>query len=380
MTRKAKFINEIDRVTAIAPGEREKLAEVCKTFTFLATDYYLSLVDWNDPADPLRKIVFPDPQELQQWGKLDASNEHSYTVLPGLQHKYDSTALLLLSNKCAGQCRYCFRKRIFIKAEDQTVADIDQAMSYIREHEEISNVLITGGDPLMISTSRLRETVARLRDIEHVQIVRIGSKTPAYNPHRILEDPELADIFRKYSTGDKRMYLVCHFNHARELTPDAVRAVTMLREAGAIVVNQTPMIAGVNDRPEPLADLFAACSFYGITPYYVFQCRPAVGNRGYAVPVERGYDVFEEARSRVSGLAKRARYVMSHESGKIEIVGRVPGWTFFKYHRSARQANDHRFIICRSNPEAYWFDDFEEVDAFPADQADREELFQLTSA
>lgn len=362
MQNKVSFIKDVNKIKGLSAKERKQSEEVCKNFTFFATDYYLSLIDWQNPDDPLRRIIFPQPEELETWGKLDASNEKSYTVLPGLQHKYGSTALLLLSNRCAGQCRYCFRKRIFITDEEHAAADPQTALHYIRKHPEITNVLISGGDPLMLSTARLANVIEALRDIAHIQIIRIGTKVPAYMPQRILNDEGLVALFSRFSTSEKRMYLVTHFCHVNELTEQAVEAVSMLRRAGAIVVNQTPLIAGVNDDPATLAALFAKTSFLGITPYYVFQCRPAVGNRGYAVPLERGYDVFEEARSRVSGLAKRARYVMSHETGKIEIMGRTPGRIFFKYHRAAHGLDSYRILICRSNPQGYWLEDFEELE------------------
>ena len=153
-----------------------------------------------------------------------------------------------------------------------------------------------------------------------------------------------------------------HFNHPRELTDEAIKAMNLIREAGGLAANQTPMIGGVNDDPETLAKLFKKLSFIGVPPYYVFQCRPVVGNEIYTVPIERSFAIFKEAKKYVSGLAKRARLVMSHETGKIEIVGVSDGQTYFKYHQAANPDNNSRILVFKSNPEAYWLDDYEEAE------------------
>ena len=154
-----------------------------------------------------------------------------------------------------------------------------------------------------------------------------------------------------------------HFVHPRELTELAVKSVNLLQKAGAIIANQSPLIRGVNDNPNTLAELFAQLSFAGAVPYYVFQCRPALGNKAYTVPIEQGYEIFESAKAQVSGLAKRARFVMSHDTGKIEVVGLDAQHIFFKYLRAADDADSCRFFSFRKKPNAYWFDDYEETPA-----------------
>jgi len=160
-----------------------------------------------------------------------------------------------------------------------------------------------------------------------------------------------------------------HFDHPREITPLAVRAVERLQKAGAILNNQNPLIRGINDHPKVLAELWRTLSFIGISPYYIFQCRPVRGNKSYAVPIEEGYTITEQARSMVSGVAKRARFVMSHTTGKIEIVGKTAERTYFKYYRSANDVDSGRFLVFKCNPKAYWFDDYDEVIYdYPVDQ------------
>jgi len=358
---RCKYLTRIDQVPQLNESDRAALRPVTEQFAFRSNEYYLSLIDWNDPADPIRRIIVPDPQELSEWGRLDPSDEHTYTVMPGMEHKYNSTALLLISNICEGICRYCFRKRVFIRPQMEYLRDVAGAIQYIRDHKSITNILLTGGDPLVLTTAKLANIIGSLREIEHVQIVRIGTKMPAFNPYRIVNDPSLLEMIRRYSTPQKRIYVMTHFVHPRELTDVAVEALGLLQQAGAITANQMPLIRGVNDDPEVLADLIARLSFIGDVPYYVFQCRPAMGNRAYTVPIERGYDIIEQAKSRVSGLAKRLRYTMSHSSGKIEIIGKGAGKVFFKYHRAADDRDSGRLLVFDSNPEAYWLDDYQEV-------------------
>lgn len=332
-----------------------------ETFAFRSNDYYLSLIDWDDPDDPIRRIVIPQVRELKHWGRLDPSDEKAYTIMPGLEHKYNSTVLLLLSNVCDGICRYCFRKRVFIEPESECLRDIPAAMKYIEQHREISNVLLTGGDPLVLATSKLDRIIGHLREIEHVQIIRIGTKIPAFNPYRILQDPALLEMIERHSTDSKRIYVMTHFIHPRELTDLAVEAVGLLQRAGAVVANQAPLIRGVNAEPTVLAELLARLSFIGAVPYYIFQCRPALGNKAYTVPIERGYEIVEQAKAQVSGLAKRIRFVMSHSSGKIEVLGKTQDFVYFKYHRAADDADSGRFLTFERNPHACWLDDYEEV-------------------
>lgn len=357
----SRYLTSVEQVPQLSDEEKKGLAEVTQRFAFRCSDYYLSLIDWDDPNDPIRRMVIPQVQENDDWGRMDPSDEKAYTILPGLEHKYNSTALLLVSGVCEGICRYCFRKRVFIRTQPECLEDIPSAIRYIAEHEEITNVLLTGGDPLSLATSKLEDVIRQLRQIDHVQIIRIGTRAPAFNPYRILDDPSLLQMIERYSTAEKRIYVMTHFIHPRELTDVAVEAVAGLQKAGAIVANQAPLIRGVNDTPEVLARLWARLSFIGAVPYYIFQCRPAVGNRAYTVPIEEGYDIVEGAKSRVSGLAKRVRYVMSHATGKIEIIGKDADHVYLKYHRVADDAESGRFLTLARNPAACWLDDYAEI-------------------
>jgi lysine 2,3-aminomutase len=358
--RPPKYLTSLALVPQLSDAERRDMALVSEKFVFRTNDYYQSLIDWNDPADPIRRIIMPDVSELSNWGILDASDEASFTVVPGLERKYESTALLLVTDVCGGYCRFCFRKRLFMEGNDETSPDVSAGVAYIRDHRTISNVLLTGGDPLTLSTRRLRDIIGQLMAIDHIGIIRVGTKMVAFNPHRITGDVGLLDLVRE-TTQRKQVYVMAHFNHPRELTAEAVDAVMALRLAGAVVVNQTPILRGVNDSSEVLATLFDRLSFIGVPPYYVFQCRPILGNEGYALPIEEAYETFTEAQRCVSGLAKTARFVMSHKTGKIEVVGKFDDTVFMRYHQAADAANVGRMFTLKSNAAACWLDDYEDA-------------------
>ena len=356
-----KYLTKLDQIHELNEEERVALKNVTEKFAFRANEYYLSLIDWNDSKDPIRRIIIPNMGELDEWGRLDASDESAYTMVHGLQHKYGSTAVLLVTDTCGGYCRFCFRKRLFIDGFDEVTRDVTEGIRYIREHEELTNILVTGGDPLMLSTRRLEELVRQLQEIEHVHVIRIGTKMLAFNPYRILDDPSLPEMIERYSTAEKKIYIMTQFNHPRELTDVSTEAVHTLIRAGAIIANQTPMIRGVNDDPETLSTLFKKLSFIGAIPYYVFQCRPTSGNKTFAIPVEEAYQIFQRSLKDCSGLAKRARLIMSHSTGKIEIVGMTDEHIFFRYHQSPDPEQVGSFMVFKRNPDAYWFDDYHEL-------------------
>lgn len=353
-----RHITRLDQVNSLSAEELQELKPVAEKFTFRTNEYYQSLIDWNDPDDPIRRIVMPDVQELGTFGELDASDESSYTVLKGLEHKYADTALLLVNDVCGAYCRFCFRKRLFTDGNDETTNDVTEAIAYIREHPEINNVLLSGGDPLVMSTGKLERIISQLRQIDHVRIIRIGSKMVAFDPFRVLNDPSLLEMFEKYSLPGRRIFVMNHFNHPRELTEPALKALRMLQKAGAITVNQTPLIRGVNDKAEVVAELFSLLSYNGVVPYYLFLCRPTLGNEPYVVPVERALEIFEEARRNLAGLAKQARLCMSHKTGKIEVVGKMGNQIVFRYHRSPKPQDCGRLMIFESDPKAGWLDDY----------------------
>ena len=363
--KRVKYVRKLDQIEQLSAQERDRLGPVASRYVFRANDYYLGLIDWDDPADPIRQLIIPREEELTEWGKLDASNEESVTVARGVQHKYTDTVLLLCNEVCGAYCRYCFRKRLFMDENDEATNDVTDGLRYIAEHPEVTNVLLTGGDPLLMSTRRLVEIFEALRAIPHVQIIRIGSKMPAFDPYRVLRDPDLQAAFRKYSTPTRRIYLMAHFDHPRELTDLAIEGIDTCIRNGVICVNQCPLIRGINDDPRVLAELFARLSFIGCPPYYLFQGRPTAGNEPYEIPIVQGWSIFQQALTRGSGLARRARYCMSHETGKVEILGIDAEHVYLRYHQAKFPGDLGRFFVGRRNDDAYWLDQLDVLDREP---------------
>jgi KamA family protein len=355
---KPKYVTSIDQMTELSDDEKQKLRPVADKFVFRSNDYYQSLIRWDDPDDPIRRIVMPDTGELVEFGEWDASDEAGYTAVKGLEHKYADTALLLVNNVCGAYCRFCFRKRLFTDDNDEVTNDIGGPLEYIRSHREISNILLSGGDPLILSSARLEGIISRLRQIEHVGIIRIGTKMPAFNPFRILNDASLPAMLSRYTTPGKKIYIMMHFNHPRELTPEAIESIRLVQRAGAITFNQTPLIRGVNDDSQVLTELIQRLSENGVIPYYIFICRPTAGNKTFVVPIERSFALLDAARRRLSGLARHVRLCMSHKSGKIEVVGVMGNRIVLRYHRAADPFDEGRVMVFESNPENCWFDDY----------------------
>ena len=241
----------------------------------------------------------------------------------------------------------------------EVTRDVSEGIKYVAEHPEVTNVLLTGGDPLIMSTRRIREIISQLREIPHVRIIRIGSKIPAFNPYRILDDTDLQDVLRKYSTPERRIYLMAHFDHPRELTTAAAEGIAKFIECGVICVNQCPLIKGVNDDAGVLADLYRKLAWMGCTPYYLFQGRPTAGNEPYELPMVQGWEIFRDAVTRGSGLAGRPRFVMSHATGKIEILAVDERHIYLRYHRAKRAEDRGRVMVMKRNDQAYWLDQLE---------------------
>lgn len=373
LQKQPKYVFDIEDIPQLSEHEKMRLREVTNFFAFRSNKYYLGLIDWDDPNDPIRRLIIPHEDELNEWGDLDACDEHSVTVRQGVQHKYNHTVLLLVHEVCNSFCRYCFRKRLFINRGKEVTYNIDEGLEYIRKHKEVSNVLVTGGDPLVLSTKKLEKIIRALRKIEHVRIIRLGTKMLAFNPYRFINDPGLLEMLKKYSLPDKKIYIMTHFDHPRELTPQSKKAVHLLQKAGCILTNQNPIIRGISDKPGVMAELWNELSYMGMPQYYIFQCRPTAGNEPYAVPIVEAYFKIEEAKRHCSGLAKRLKYVMSHATGKIEVVAVDDNFIYLKYHRAKEDEDEQKFLVCYRDDNACWFDQLVVADGF-GDQISADEM------
>jgi KamA family protein len=356
-----QYITNIDRIAELNQESRELLYPVTDKFTFRTNSYYNSLINWNDPDDPIRKIVIPSAEELSEYGQLDASQDKQNQVAEGIEHKYPDSALLLVNRVCGGYCRYCFRKRIFMRGNDEVSTDMTDAINYIRQHPEINNVILSGGDPLIMSTEKIEKIIAPLREIDHVNTIRIGTKMVAYNPYRILHDEKFHAMVQKYSTREKRIYIMSHFTHPNEISDVAISGVNLLYELGARVLNQTPILKGINDRVEVLNQLFNKLASIGVQPYTILICRPEEGNISFSLPIERAIEIFTQAKANCSGLARTAKLIMVPPLGKIEILGLKDDDILFRIHRPTDFASEGKIISFKRNPDAVWWSDFAET-------------------
>ena len=310
--------------------------------------YYLSLIDPEDPDDPIRKMSVPTAHELSRDGSFDTSGEMHNTVLPGMQHKYKETVMILSTNQCAMYCRHCFRKRLVGLSEEEICSRIDEMISYIRKHREISNVLISGGDAFMNSNDTISRYLYGLSTIRHLDFIRFGTRVPVTFPQRITSDDELIRILRVYSSK-KKIYVVTQFNHPREITSLSASAVSALLKNGIPVRNQTVLLKGVNDDSRVLGTLMKQLTAIGVLPYYVFQCRPVTGVMNhFQVPLKEGLRIVQDAMQMQNGQGKSFRFMMSHESGKIEILGDLGGGRMlFKYHQAKDCSDAGRIFVKR---------------------------------
>ena len=271
------------------------------------TPYYSRLLDSLGPDHPLRRTVLPLDDCAPSLGEFaDPLGEEAHSPCPGLIHTYPDKVLLLATLDCAVHCQYCTRGRLVsngwkkngVQAQPASNAWklSDEIFQWLEKHEEVRDVLISGGDPLTLSDNELDQLLGRVRQIKHIRTVRMGSKVPAVMPERIT--PELAAILAKH-----RVWLQLHFIHPDELTDDVRAALDLLADAGVPMVSQTVLLKGINDHADTLADLFYGLLENRVKPYYLFQCDPVLGSSSFRTPVQKGLDLMRELQGRVSGLA-----------------------------------------------------------------------------
>jgi KamA family protein len=351
-------VEDLAEFVDIRRAEKTRLQRIIDRHPMSITRYYASLIDWNDPEDPLKKMTIPSEGELDIAGIYDQSGEQQSTKLPGLQHKYTRTVLLLTTNMCTTYCRYCFRKRLVGRPTEELIQRLGDAVIYISAHPEVNNVLLSGGDPLCLPTRTLRKLLEKLSAIDHLDFIRIGTKVPVTMPQRITEDRELYELLKETSVRKKRLYVSTQFNHPSEITPSARRSINRLHRAGVVTNNQTVLLRGVNDNPETMSKLQRELTGMGIVPYYIFQCRPVKRvKKLFQVPLARGFEILEKSRSLLDGYSKRYRYVMSHRDGKIAVAGMDKEYFYFRFHQARNPKNDGKFFKMKFDPDAAWLDD-----------------------
>jgi lysine 2,3-aminomutase len=326
-----QFRNRITSLTQLAryvtlPEERlQQLREVTRSFRMGITPYYLSLADPADPHDPIARQSLPAFEEYlyRNTGEDDPLHEE-HSAVPGLTHRYPDRVLLVISNTCSMYCRHCTRKRIMAEGAVRSV-DLDRMIAYIERHTEIRDVIVSGGDPLMLSTARIEEVLRRIRAIPHVQIIRIGTRVPCVLPQRV--DAELCEMLGKYHP----LWINVQFNHPRECTPEAGRACDLLLRAGIPLNNQSVLLRGVNDDAATMRALIHGLLRMRVRPYYLFQCDPVRGSEHFRTPIARGIEILEHLRGHTSGLAVPT-YVIDLPGGG----GKVPVGPDYLLHYDQR--------------------------------------------
>jgi len=293
-------------------GDIERLKQAAENFEFRISPAMVDLI--REPGDPIWQQYVPTVQELEvEDGIVDSLAEDAHSPVPNITHRYPDRALFLVSPVCASYCRFCTRRRKVGDPEKIPMAQLESAFRYLEEHTEIRDVIMSGGDPLLLSDRRLDEICARLRAIPHLEIIRIGSRVPCHLPERIT--PELCAILKKFHP----FYINTHFNHPDELTPAAVKALGMLADAGIPLGCQTVLLKGVNDDPAVMKVLMQKLLTARVRPYYIYQCDQVAGAEHFRTTVEKGLEIIRALRGWTSGLAV-PHYVIDAPGGG----GKIP--------------------------------------------------------
>ena len=297
---RVETLEDLKKYIKLTPEEENGVKKCLSTLRMAITPYYLSLIDLDNPYDPVRRQAIPTAAELYQSPAdlLDPLHEDTDSPVPGLTHRYPDRVLLLTTDQCSMYCRHCTRRRFAGQTDSSCSVDqIDKCIEYVREHPEVRDVLLSGGDVLMLSDERLEYIISKLRAIDHVEIIRLGSRTPVVCPQRIT--PELCAMLKKYHP----IWLNTHFNHPQEVTEESRRACAMLADAGIPLGNQTVLLAGVNDCVHVMKKLVHELVKMRVRPYYIYQCDLSMGLEHFRTPVSKGIEIIEALRGHTSGYA-----------------------------------------------------------------------------
>ncbi len=295
-----KSIDQLKQFLPLTPQEELRLKNVTDTYHFMIAPYWMSLIDPNNPNDPIRLQSVPSGKELDvtSYGEPDSLDEKDDSPVPGLTHRYPNRVLMYTTNVCSMYCRFCTRKREWIDGDFQkSRAELDVMIDYVQRHDEVRDVICSGGDPLMLSPVKLDYLLQRLKDIPHVQMVRLGTRVPTTLPQKIT--PELVDILER----GKKVWVQTHFNHPREVTPAAAQAAMRLLRAGVQLNNHTVLMRGVNDDPFVMLELVHQLTSAKIRPYYIFHCDQIKGAEYFRTSISKGIEIMEFLRGHTSGLA-----------------------------------------------------------------------------
>ena len=296
---RVETLEDLKKYVNLTEEEEEGVRRTLGRLRMAITPYYLSLIDLEDKYDPIRRQAIPTAHELESapYEAADPLHEDTDSPVKGLTHRYPDRVLFLVTDQCSMYCRQCTRRR-FAGQKDCAVPmeQIKACIEYIRRHEEVRDVLLSGGDALMLGDGLLEQIIAEIRSIEHVEIIRIGTRTPVVCPQRIT--PELCAMLKKYHP----IWVNTHFNHPNEITPEAAAACARLAEAGVPLGNQSVLLAGVNDCVHVMKKLVNELVYIRVRPYYIYACDPSLGLSHFRTPVSKGIEIMEALRGHTSGL------------------------------------------------------------------------------
>ena len=293
-------LEDLKKYVTLTPEEEEGVKKTLQTLRMAITPYYISLIDPNNPDCPVRKQAVPTGKETYQSPAdlLDPLHEDEDSPVPGLTHRYPDRVLLLITDMCSMYCRHCTRRRFAGQKDGESAIDrIDRAIEYIAKTPQVRDVLLSGGDSLCVSDERLEYIISRVRAIPHVEIIRLGSRTPVVCPQRITDD--LVNMLKKYHP----IWLNTHFNHPQEVTKEAAEACAKLANAGIPLGNQTVLLRGVNDCVNTMKKLMHELVKMRVRPYYIYQCDLSMGIEHFRTPVSKGIEIIEGLRGHTSGYA-----------------------------------------------------------------------------
>jgi lysine 2,3-aminomutase len=331
LSNRLNTLDELAQVLELTDEERAGLAAK-GIFRVDITPYFASLIDPRDPHDPIRLQVVPQGRELRAFESMmeDSLAEDRHSPVPGLVHRYPDRVLMLVTTQCASYCRYCTRSRIVGDPSAQfSRTDYDAQIEYLRNTPQVRDVLLSGGDPLVLPPKILENLLARLREIPHIEIIRIGSRVPVFMPQRVTD--ELCDVLQKYHP----LWMNIHINHPNEITPELRRACDKLTRAGIPLGNQSVLLAGVNDCVHVMRKLVQELVKMRVRPYYLYQCDLVEGAGHFRTPVAKGIEIMEGLRGHTSGYAIPT-YVVDAPGGG----GKIPIMPQYMI-----SASDHRVIL-----------------------------------
>jgi lysine 2,3-aminomutase len=309
-------VEQLDRLMTLTPEEREGCAHANQKLALAITPYFFNLIDRDDPDCPIRKQVIPRAGEMlvSEGEMLDSLGEDEHSPVSGLVHRYPDRVLFLVTDRCAAYCRYCTRSRLVSNAQDYNFhPEYEQGLRYIEAHPEIRDVLLSGGDPLLLSDRKLEHLLARLRAIKHVEFIRIGSRIPVFLPQRIT--PELCAIFKQYGP----IWMSIHVNHPKEATAELRDACERLSFAGVPLGNQSVLLKGINDDADVMKSLVHRLLRMRVRPYYLYQMDLITGGAHFKVDVRKGIEIIRALRGHTTGYAI-PQYVIDAPGGG----GKVP--------------------------------------------------------